>query len=90
MKKNNPYENHSRQYLQNTYVYPVISRRSGGISIGINLNTDKRCNYDCVYCQVDRIKMPPPQVTIDTAKLKLELETILSDYKTKKIFQDKK
>ena len=31
-----------------------MSRRSGGVSIGVNLNPDKYCNFDCVYCQVDR------------------------------------
>jgi wyosine [tRNA(Phe)-imidazoG37] synthetase (radical SAM superfamily) len=35
-------------------VYPVLSRRSRGISIGVNLNPDKVCNFDCIYCQVDR------------------------------------
>jgi wyosine [tRNA(Phe)-imidazoG37] synthetase (radical SAM superfamily) len=32
----------------------VLSRRSGGISVGVNLNPDKVCNFDCIYCQVDR------------------------------------
>jgi wyosine [tRNA(Phe)-imidazoG37] synthetase (radical SAM superfamily) len=45
---------HPRQYEQNRFVYPVLSRRSGGISIGVNLNPDKVCNFDCIYCQVDR------------------------------------
>ena len=31
---------HARRYQDFTYVYPVISRRSGGLSIGINLNPD--------------------------------------------------
>jgi wyosine [tRNA(Phe)-imidazoG37] synthetase (radical SAM superfamily) len=35
-------------------VYPVLSRRSHGLSIGVNLNPDKVCNFDCIYCQVDR------------------------------------
>ncbi|EQD23889.1 MAG: Radical SAM protein, partial [Leptospirillum sp. Group IV 'UBA BS'] len=35
-------------------VYPVLSRRAGGLSVGINLNFDKGCNFDCIYCQVDR------------------------------------
>ncbi|MBM3871597.1 MAG: radical SAM protein, partial [Verrucomicrobia bacterium] len=39
---------HTRIYRDFTYVYPVISRRSGGLSIGINLNPDKKCNFDCV------------------------------------------
>jgi hypothetical protein len=34
------------------YVYPVVSRRAGGVSIGINLNTNNACNWRCIYCQV--------------------------------------
>jgi wyosine [tRNA(Phe)-imidazoG37] synthetase (radical SAM superfamily) len=41
-------------FHENTFVYPVLSRRSQGLSIGINLNPDKVCNFDCIYCQVDR------------------------------------
>ncbi len=48
------YANHSRLSELDRLVYPVISRRSGGLSLGVNLNPDKRCNFDCVYCQVDR------------------------------------
>ncbi len=46
---------HNRSSLPDyAYVYAVYSRRSKGVSIGINLNPDKVCNFDCVYCQVDR------------------------------------
>ena len=45
---------HARTYQAFTYVYPVVSRRSRGLSIGVNLNPDKQCNFDCVYCEVDR------------------------------------
>jgi wyosine [tRNA(Phe)-imidazoG37] synthetase (radical SAM superfamily) len=45
---------HQRQFEANRFVYPVLSRRSEGISIGVNLNPDKICNFDCIYCQVDR------------------------------------
>ena len=45
---------HERTFETNRFVYPVISRRSGGLSIGVNLNPDKICNFDCIYCQVDR------------------------------------
>src|SRR5262245_30795508 len=45
---------HARLFEHNRFVYPVLSRRSGGISIGVNLNPDKICNFDCIYCQVDR------------------------------------
>lgn len=45
---------HPRQFEANRFVYPVLSRRSEGISVGVNLNPDKVCNFDCIYCQVDR------------------------------------
>ncbi len=45
---------HRRQWRDCLYVYPVISRRSRGLSIGVNLNPDKTCNFNCVYCQIDR------------------------------------
>ena len=46
----------------------MLSRRSGGISIGVNLNPDKVCNFDCIYCQVDRTRQSETQfVDIDRA-----------------------
>ncbi len=48
------FSQHERRFANNRFVYPVLSRRSGGISIGVNLNPDKVCNFDCIYCQVDR------------------------------------
>ena len=48
------FEDHRRSLNSNRYVYAVISRRAQGLSIGINLNPDKSCNFDCPYCQVDR------------------------------------
>jgi wyosine [tRNA(Phe)-imidazoG37] synthetase (radical SAM superfamily) len=45
---------HERRFAESKFVYPVLSRRSGGISLGVNLNPDKVCNFDCIYCQVDR------------------------------------
>ena len=47
-------QDHARQFADFTFVYPVISRRSRGLSLGINLNPDKLCNFDCIYCEVDR------------------------------------
>jgi len=46
---------HSRDSAGLTYVYPVLSRRSGGLSIGINLNPNNACNWRCVYCQVPNL-----------------------------------
>ena len=45
---------HRRQWRNCRYVYPVISRRSKGLSIGININPDKNCTFSCLYCQIDR------------------------------------
>jgi wyosine [tRNA(Phe)-imidazoG37] synthetase (radical SAM superfamily) len=47
---------HPRQFDEHRYVYPVLSRRAGGISIGVNLNVDQICNFHCIYCQVQRIE----------------------------------
>jgi wyosine [tRNA(Phe)-imidazoG37] synthetase (radical SAM superfamily) len=47
---------HERSFETNRFVYPVLSRRSQGLSIGVNLNPDKVCNFDCIYCQVDRTR----------------------------------
>lgn len=68
-----PFSRHSRNWRQNLYVYPVISRRGGGLSIGVNLNPDKACNFDCVYCQVDRT-VPPVVRKVDLAILRDELD----------------
>ncbi len=45
---------HDRTFDAYRFVYPVLSRRSRGMSVGVNLNPDKVCNFDCIYCQVDR------------------------------------
>ena len=47
---------HSRDSVGLTYVYPVVSRRAGGVSIGINLNPNNACNWRCIYCQVPDLK----------------------------------
>lgn len=69
---------HSRDSAGLTYVYPVISRRAGGVSIGINLNINNACNWACVYCQVPNLQRggPPP---IDLQQLGSELRSFLHD-----------
>ena len=69
---------HSRDSAGLSYVYPVISRRSGGLSIGINLNPNNACNWRCIYCQVpDLIKGSSPE--IDMPQLQNELNGFLTD-----------
>jgi len=69
---------HPRDWRQNRYVYPVISRRAGGLSVGINLNLDKRCNFDCVYCQVDR-DVRSSATDIDLDRLREELRATVGE-----------
>lgn len=45
-------KDHSRNKVGLRYIYPVLSRRAGGISIGINFNVNNACNWRCIYCQV--------------------------------------
>ena len=47
--------NHSSDIVGLKYVYPVLSRRAGGLSIGINFNTNNACNWRCIYCQVPHL-----------------------------------
>jgi wyosine [tRNA(Phe)-imidazoG37] synthetase (radical SAM superfamily) len=71
-------DDHSRDSVGMTYVYPVISRRAGGVSIGINLNVNNACNWRCIYCQVPNLKRggPPP---VDMVRLEQELRTFLGE-----------
>src|SRR5512139_3624429 len=48
---------HSRDSAGLTYIYPVLSRRAGGLSIGVNFNTNNACNWQCIYCQVPDLKI---------------------------------
>ena len=67
------FETHPRSFDENRYVYPVLSRRARGISIGVNLNLDKACNFRCVYCQVDRAEKTEKQ-EVDVDRLRAELD----------------
>ncbi len=69
---------HDRDSAGLTYVYPVISRRAGGVSVGINLNTNNACNWRCIYCQVPDLKRgSAPEV--DLEKLAGELRGFLHE-----------
>ena len=66
----------TRTFLGNRFVYAVVSQRAKGLSIGINLNPDRRCNFDCVYCEVLR-EEPPQDTEVDVSVLRAELERML-------------
>lgn len=71
-------QDHSRDSAHLTYVYPVVSRRAGGVSIGINLNPNNACNWQCIYCQVPDLKRGQPPA-IDLLQLEKELRLLLDD-----------
>ncbi|MGE5757339.1 MAG: radical SAM protein [Sideroxydans sp.] len=69
---------HSRDSAGLRYVYPVVSRRAGGVSVGINLNPNNACNWRCIYCQVpDLTRGTAP--SIDLALLEKELAGFLHE-----------
>jgi len=70
------HRSHPRFFEDFRYVYPVLSRRSRGISIGLNTNPNKACNFDCVYCQVDRSTAPAVRC-FDLAGAEAELRALL-------------
>ena len=89
--------NHDRNIFQGKYIYPVVSRRAGGLSLGINLNTNNACNWQCIYCEVPNLVRGKPE-SIDLEVLESELDywldqilnkDFLSQYtKTKTEFKD--
>src|SRR5687768_14683768 len=80
---------HERRFEQNRFVYPVLSRRSEGISVGVNLNPDKVCNFDCIYCQVDRTSQSETKF-VETSQLIEELEETLKLAASSQLFEHPK
>lgn len=65
-----------RDFLANRFVYTVVSSRARGLSVGVNMNPDKYCNFDCAYCEVNRDE-PPREATLNVAVMAEELEHTL-------------
>ncbi len=61
-----------RDLLGNRFVYAVISSRARGLTLGVNVNPDKQCNFDCAYCEVDR-RRPAAEAKLDVDVMALEL-----------------
>ncbi|MDZ4772990.1 MAG: radical SAM protein [Planctomycetota bacterium] len=67
---------HDRRKSGLTYVYAVLSRRAGGVSVGVNLNTNSACNWRCVYCEIPDLTFGnAPEC--DMALLERELRSML-------------
>jgi wyosine [tRNA(Phe)-imidazoG37] synthetase (radical SAM superfamily) len=58
-------------FLGNRFVYTVISPRAKGLTVGVNLNPDKACNFACIYCEVNR-KTPMGALDVDVMAAELE------------------
>lgn len=69
---------HNRYDSGFAYIYPVLSRRAEGLSIGVNLNPNNACNWRCIYCQVPNLQRGSAP-TIDLSLLEHELRTVLQD-----------
>jgi wyosine [tRNA(Phe)-imidazoG37] synthetase (radical SAM superfamily) len=80
------FSSHPRRWRRFRYVYPVISRRSKGLSIGVNLSPDQLCNFRCIYCQVDRSR-PPRATGVDFDLLAAELRELLGN--RDQVFEEK-
>ena len=74
-------DDHARDRLQYKYLYTVLSRRAGGISIGVNLNPDGICNWHCVYCQVSRPREAVKPEPVDLERFRLEWRDLLGRIK---------
>jgi wyosine [tRNA(Phe)-imidazoG37] synthetase (radical SAM superfamily) len=48
-----------RCYLGQRLVYLAISQRAHGLTVGVNLNPGRECNFNCVYCEVRRNGISP-------------------------------
>ncbi len=66
-----------REFLNNRFLYLVISPRARGLSIGVNMNPDKHCNFDCPYCEVNR-SLPAGEQSLDVDVMAAELQATLA------------
>ena len=74
---------HNRKFENFRFVYPVISRRTKGLSIGINCTPNGMCSYGCVYCQVNKKNVSTEIPSVD--EIIVELKEILSIYNKTKL-----
>jgi len=67
----------ARDFMDNRFVYSVVSPRARGLSVGVNMNPDMLCNYDCLYCEVDRT-IAPRESKLNVDVMAAELQKTLS------------
>lgn len=87
-------ENHGQEsglgipqdFLGNRFVYIVVSPRAGGLSVGVNMNPDKLCNFDCLYCEVDR-GTPGAHAVLEVDTMAAELEQTIHYAQSNRLFE---
>src|SRR4051812_15724687 len=73
-----------RDFLGNRFVYAVISPRARGLSIGVNMNPGKTCNFDCSYCEVHRF-LPSSEEPLQLDAMAIELQRTLDEVRSGRI-----
>ncbi len=73
-----------RDFLGNRFVYAVISSRAGGLTLGVNMNPDKYCNFDCSYCEVNR-QVPVREAHLDVEVMAVELHKTIAGIENGKL-----
>ena len=80
---------HSRELSGLKYIYSVVSRRAGGLSVGINLNVNNACNWQCIYCEIPNLtRGSPPPIELEVLEQELRFflkEIIHGDYMEKNV-----
>lgn len=72
--------------MGNHFVYAVISARARGLSLGVNMNPDKKCNFDCSYCEVDR-RQPARESKLDVDVMAAELRKTIAYIQSGKLVE---
>lgn len=78
-----------RDFLDNRFVYLVISERAHGLSVGVNMNPDKRCDYDCIYCEANP-HVSPTDTRLNVGLMAEELQRTLALIASGKLKQNKR
>lgn len=80
---------HPRHFQGREYVYPVLSRRSRGISIGVNICPEQVCNFNCLYCQVRRGQGERSAAEgVELKRLERELGEVIKLLQSGELYQD--
>ena len=87
-------QHHPRRFREMKYVYPVVSRRSGGLSVGVNLSPTGLCNFACAYCQIlgetgnKQQNGHHSDHVVDFLRMESELRDVIAMVQSGELFQD--